>query len=140
MHSDDDRSKRAVRMPRFQLIVTDTDLVRWRLLGSNNVCLGMGADGYPGAGHCVAAIRHLCEHVEAARAEFRHDNGIDWRWLLHDGATPIAKSGHAYGRRIEAVRGHGRFLAAVGEAARGKDVEITRAKHRIGQRGLFVGH
>jgi hypothetical protein len=109
----ENRRKSAARVPRFQLIGGRADAVRWRLLGTNNVSLGLSFIDYASSEECVAAIRWLCVNVGRTRLELKHDNGVRWRWLLYAGAEAVAKAGHAYGRRIEAKRAHERFVAGV---------------------------
>jgi hypothetical protein len=134
MKSVEGRQTTTGRVPRFQLIGGPPEACRWRLLGTNNVSLGLGSVAYPGTTECVAAIRWLCENLGRTRMEFSHHNGIRWRWLVYAGAEPIAVSSHAYGRRIEAKHGYERFVIGVEMATAlagdGKIVGLP-SRHRL---------
>ncbi|WP_326835431.1 DUF1508 domain-containing protein [Amycolatopsis rhabdoformis] len=106
------------------------------MLGSNNASLGLGAVDYRSAEECVAAIRWLCTNLPRTRLELVHDHGIDWRWVLRAGATPVAIASHAYGRRIEATRGHDRFVTAMRQAAEfAADGRIVDGRTKYGTQG-----
>ncbi|WP_236795422.1 DUF1508 domain-containing protein [Amycolatopsis sp. GM8] len=122
------------RLPRFQLISGQSDATRWRLLGANNVSLGVGAIDYADVAECLAAIKWLCGNIDRTRVEFKHHSGIQWRWVIHDDTGAIATASHPYGRRIEARRAFDRFVSAVGTAtAYSENGKISdwRTKYRI---------
>ncbi|GAB3567791.1 DUF1508 domain-containing protein [Amycolatopsis endophytica] len=134
MKNADDRRPGNVRTPRFQLIGGHDGSTRWRLLGSNNVSLGLGVVDYRDSTECATAIQWLCRNLSRTRMDLTHLNGIQWRWVLHSGSGPIATATRPYGRKIEAKRGYERFVAAVGIAAEsGSDGRILdwRAKYRL---------
>ncbi|MEC3979221.1 DUF1508 domain-containing protein [Amycolatopsis sp. H20-H5] len=109
--------------PRFQLVRTGTDTVRWRLLGGNNVSLGSGACEYARTEDCLAAIDWVGHHHTELTGEFSHSSGGRWRWRLRSDTELIAVASHAYGRRIEAQRSLERFHAGVAEAISGQEID-----------------
>ncbi|WP_020666568.1 YegP family protein [Amycolatopsis nigrescens] len=123
------------KKPRFQLVGAPGNTTRWRLLGGNNVSLGSGAVNYRDNRECVAAIHWLRENLDSTRAEYSHNSGGTWRWLLYADAGLVALASHPYGRKIEARHGLERFWAAAPSAdvldSREK-VADWRAKYRIG--------
>lgn len=120
--------------PRFQLVQTGDETIRWRLLGGNNVSLGSAADDFPDADDCLSAISWLNANVVELTSEFSHSSGGRWRWRLRSGEQVVAVASHAYGRRIEAQRGLERFRAAAAEAVMGEEIETIadwRRKYRM---------
>ncbi len=119
--------------PRFQLVQTGDETLRWRLLGGNNVSLGSAPSDYPREQDCLAAIAWLGVHVPELTSEFSHSSGGRWRWRLRAGDQLIAVASHAYGRRIEAQRGLDRFRSAATEASTDDGIETIadwRRKYR----------
>ncbi|OLZ46358.1 DUF1508 domain-containing protein [Amycolatopsis coloradensis] len=119
--------------PRFQLVRTGEETIRWRLLGGNNVSLGSAPADYPRAEECLAAITWLSTHITDLTSDFSHLSGGRWRWRLHTDDRIVAIASHAYGRRIEAQRGLDRFRSATTEAAIGEGIETIadwRRKYR----------
>jgi hypothetical protein len=102
--------------PRFQLVRTSTETVRWRLLGGNNVSLGSGASDYRLTEDCLTAIAWVSQHIDSLTSEYSHSSGGRWRWRLRGDDNVVAVASHAYGRRIEAQRSLERFRAAIVEA------------------------
>ncbi|OLZ45156.1 YegP family protein [Amycolatopsis keratiniphila] len=127
------RGNSAPKNPRFQLVQTGEQTLRWRLLGGNNVSLGSAPDDYPRAEECLVAIAWLSTHISELTSDFSHLSGGRWRWRLHTGDRLVAIASHAYGRRIEAQRGLDRFRSATTEASIGEGIETIadwRRKYR----------
>ncbi|MFE0026262.1 DUF1508 domain-containing protein [Amycolatopsis sp. NPDC059021] len=125
------------KKPRFQLVQTGSETLRWRLLGGNNTSLGTSALDYHRTEDCLASISWLGAHLDDLTAEFGHAGGGRWRWRLRNGTEAVAVAAHAYGRRIEAQRGLDRFRTATGEATTDGRIEtITdwRKKYRMNSR------
>ncbi len=125
--------------PRFQLVQTGEETIRWRLLGGNNVSLGSAPTDYPRAEECLVAITWLRAHITDLTSDFSHLSGGRWRWRLRDGDLLVAIATHAYGRRIEAQRGLDRFRSATTEAPTGEGIE-TIADWRRKYRRNSTGH
>jgi hypothetical protein len=129
------RGKTAGRLrtgPRFQLVRTEQQTLRWRLLGGNNVSLGAGVADCAGTLECLTAIKLLRARLDVVSADFRHVSGGRWRWVLRWDGEPVAEATHAYGRRIEAQRGLDRFRVAAVTAGV-EDIETVvdwRQKYR----------
>ncbi|WP_414940990.1 DUF1508 domain-containing protein [Amycolatopsis sp. cmx-11-51] len=124
--------------PRFQLVQTGEETIRWRLLGGNNVSLGSAPADYPRAEECLVAITWLSTHIVELTSDFSHLSGGRWRWRLHTDNRIVAIASHAYGRRIEAQRGLDRFRSATAEAAIGEGIETIadwRRKYRRNSAG-----
>jgi len=129
------RGKAAGRLrngPRFQLVLTEQQTLRWRLLGGNNVSLGTGVAACARPPECLTAITLLRARLDLLSADFRHVSGGRWRWLLRWETESVAEATHAYGRRIEAQRGLDRFRVAAATASV-EDIETVvdwRQKYR----------
>lgn len=119
--------------PRFQLVQTGEETIRWRLLGGNNVSLGSAPADYSRAEDCLVAIAWLNAHIAELTSDFSHLSGGRWRWRLRADDHIVAIATHAYGRRIEAQRGLDRFRSATTEAPVGEGIETIadwRRKYR----------
>jgi hypothetical protein len=90
--------------------------VTWRLLSTNNRDLGRAARLFPDVESCLAAVRHLQNHLPSAVAVTARSDRTSWAWRVLVGGIDVAVSSRGYQRRAHCEYACTVFLGLVPDA------------------------